>query len=622
MTSTGDGNSFVYDNNGNLTSDNTRTLLYSTFDKAIQISKGNHSSRFLYGPERGRYLQVETNSTVAEKNKTTLYVGNIERVKLNDGTYEWRRSVTGGQRTYTTDSSFAVIGDEEKRYIFKDHLGSVDVIADDLGNLEQSMSFDPWGARRQQDSNLSLFSDTQLFGFDDGITSRGYTGHEMLDELGLIHMNGRIYDARLARFAQADPFVQAAADVQMYNRYSYVRNNPLNATDPSGYILKSLSRRFGFAGGHYFLHTGDLLGAHAMNAVNSRLAQNDTFAQWAPTVAGIVSAAICGPCSIGVTAMVTADITYYRTGSFGAAARAGAISAAYGGITYGIGQGLSANYGANNAAGLSSKGYALKIASHAVVGGIMAEVQGGKFGNGFVSAAASSYAPGGNGSGQGNFPAFAQGVIISALVGGTSSVLSGGKFANGAKSGAIVYALNSATDKGKEVVRKGTLQKVKQFAGWFWDDLKSGVVRDRIMLAVNAELSIAAGLAEGALTYATGGAAGAFIGMHGAGNLAGGIGDYLDIFDGGSRDWNFTRQGYENIFTFAGQDTSAGARAFYFTDAAIGVGALLSPVTVNYVGPLTITGQTTVPAFTRTNPVILTHDAVQIGSSINSGASN
>ncbi|WP_086933599.1 hypothetical protein [Agarilytica rhodophyticola] len=66
--------------------------------------------------------------------------------------------------------------------------------------------------------------------------------------------------------------------------------------------------------------------------------------------------------------------------------------------------------------------------------------------------AASSYALGG--SGQDNFPAFAQGVIISALVGGTSSVLSGGKFANGAKSGAIVYALNSVADKEREVAQK------------------------------------------------------------------------------------------------------------------------------------------------------------------------
>ncbi len=41
-----------------------------------------------------------------------------------------------------------------------------------------------------------------------GITDMGFTGHEMLDELGLVHMNGRIYDPLLGRFLSADPTVQ------------------------------------------------------------------------------------------------------------------------------------------------------------------------------------------------------------------------------------------------------------------------------------------------------------------------------------------------------------------------------------------------------------------------------
>jgi hypothetical protein len=51
--------------------------------------------------------------------------------------------------------------------------------------------------------------------------------------MGLIHMNGRIYDALLGRFLQADPFVE---DATTLNRYTYVHNNPLAYTDPSGYF--------------------------------------------------------------------------------------------------------------------------------------------------------------------------------------------------------------------------------------------------------------------------------------------------------------------------------------------------------------------------------------------------
>jgi RHS repeat-associated protein len=76
------------------------------------------------------------------------------------------------------------------------------------------------------------------------ITNRGYTGHEMVDGVDIIHMNGRIYDAKLARFLQADPFIQAPYNTQSLNRYSYVWNNPLNATDPSGYWFLPLLAAF------------------------------------------------------------------------------------------------------------------------------------------------------------------------------------------------------------------------------------------------------------------------------------------------------------------------------------------------------------------------------------------
>jgi hypothetical protein len=49
-------------------------------------------------------------------------------------------------------------------------------------------------------------------------------------------MNGRVYDAGIGRFLSADPFVQSPLNSQSLNRYSYVWNNPLSATDPSGYF--------------------------------------------------------------------------------------------------------------------------------------------------------------------------------------------------------------------------------------------------------------------------------------------------------------------------------------------------------------------------------------------------
>jgi RHS repeat-associated protein len=72
--------------------------------------------------------------------------------------------------------------------------------------------------------------------------TRGYTGHslprfftgEHLDNFGLINMNGRVYDPRLARFLSPDNYVQDPENSQSYNRYAYCINNPMKYTDPSG----------------------------------------------------------------------------------------------------------------------------------------------------------------------------------------------------------------------------------------------------------------------------------------------------------------------------------------------------------------------------------------------------
>lgn len=55
-------------------------------------------------------------------------------------------------------------------------------------------------------------------------------------------MGGRVFDAKLGRFLQADPFIQFPDNTQSYNRYSYVLNSPLAYTDPSGYLVQELVR--------------------------------------------------------------------------------------------------------------------------------------------------------------------------------------------------------------------------------------------------------------------------------------------------------------------------------------------------------------------------------------------
>ncbi len=68
------------------------------------------------------------------------------------------------------------------------------------------------------------------------ITDRGYTGHKHNDSLGLIYMNARYYSPYINRFISADTIIPNPTNPQSYNRYSYVRNSPLNRVDPSGHV--------------------------------------------------------------------------------------------------------------------------------------------------------------------------------------------------------------------------------------------------------------------------------------------------------------------------------------------------------------------------------------------------
>ncbi|UTW45819.1 VCBS repeat-containing protein [bacterium SCSIO 12696] len=222
---------YSYDDNGNNLSGDGRTIVYSTFDKPLTISKGSHTTGFQYGPDRARYKRTDTNSSGT---KTTLYVGNTEWITQINGDKEIKRHLGGTLITLKLNST-EQLQSVDTHYQYHDHLGSLDVITDETGAIVQEMSFDAWGERRDA-TDWTALANGALTTFDSSITTRGFTGHEMLDEVGVIHMNGRIYDPKIARFLQADPFIQDPTYTQSLNRYSYTWNNPLNATDPSGYI--------------------------------------------------------------------------------------------------------------------------------------------------------------------------------------------------------------------------------------------------------------------------------------------------------------------------------------------------------------------------------------------------
>jgi RHS repeat-associated protein len=448
--------SYQYDDNGNMTSGKGRTIGYSHFDKPVSIVNSQGNTAFTYGTDRKRFKRVTT-ETIEDNSvtTTTYYIGNVEVVsKSNSSVITTRRNLPGAIELRRSN------GTREISYLHKDHLGSIDTISDANGDIKQKLYFDAWGKKQIIDTGnyvdtLGAFSSLTLTQLLD-ITPRGFTGHESVDHADIIHMNGRIYDPTLGRFLQADPFIQFPNSSQSHNRYSYVLNNPLSLTDPSGYFsfnpFKKLTRSL-------IRGASKIFGAKAVG------------------ILGNIASMFCGPAAAACAAGWNYEFTRAMGGSSSQALR-GAFTAAasvyvfqqIGGHFKGVsgGPGANVNFGGNL---LTGSQVAQQIAAHAVAGGVISTLGGGKFGHGFFSAGVTkglggAYLPGGSGLSAGDV---AYGTVVSMVIGGTASVISGGKFANGANTAAMQYLFNQASKADYSKIWKD----MKRTWSDYWDNANS-----------------------------------------------------------------------------------------------------------------------------------------------------
>lgn len=197
---------------------------YNLWNKAddlfFTVDNNDYYYNIEYGPDQQRVktrLYVN-NELVCEK----FYFGDYEEL-LIDGVTLW---------TYWIDAPDGLVGmfgnssDEYYTVLhpyvaMTDNLGSLTGLYDHDGNKTFEATYDAWGKRTLSSNSMTIIN-------------RGFTGHEHIDEVGLINMNGRLYDPQQGRFLNPDPFVQAPTDPQNFNRYSYCLNNPLKYTDPDG----------------------------------------------------------------------------------------------------------------------------------------------------------------------------------------------------------------------------------------------------------------------------------------------------------------------------------------------------------------------------------------------------
>ncbi|MDT3281738.1 RHS repeat-associated core domain-containing protein [Shewanella scandinavica] len=232
---------FQYDKRGNLRVGDGLTMTYNAMDKPLTISgrgpNNNTLTAFVYGSDS---MRAKQSRTVSGSTTTTYYVDKYYEID-NDGS--WRAYLDDiAVLSYTPQRSHLL------QFTLRDRLGSATTMADQNGNIVSQRYFDPFGRTTDLGYNHKLDiqnKNTLLSQLQDlAVTNknrRGFTDHEHLNEQQLIHMNGRIYDYNLGRFMSVDPFIQSPTSTQSVNPYSYIMNNPLAGTDPTGYLASCRS---------------------------------------------------------------------------------------------------------------------------------------------------------------------------------------------------------------------------------------------------------------------------------------------------------------------------------------------------------------------------------------------
>ncbi len=223
VTSIGTATS-TYDNNGNLLAiktNNATTTLYTWDYNNLLIRASSTTSGFRATSTYDSFGQRAKYVTGTSSQTTTYYPSkgyNItgstptKHIFLPNGTMI---ATIVGTGTSTTVS-----------YIHTEHLGGTNVVTNSAGDaVTQLLDYYPYGTRRLNEGT--------------DVSQREFTGHEYDETEDLVYMGARYYNANIGKFITQDPVFwdfdySRLTDPQIFNSYTYARNNPITYTDPDG----------------------------------------------------------------------------------------------------------------------------------------------------------------------------------------------------------------------------------------------------------------------------------------------------------------------------------------------------------------------------------------------------
>ncbi len=199
--------SYTYNSNGSMTGKTVGSTgwAYAWNRENAMASAGNGTDTVTYLYDAlGRRVKRTQGSDVQ---KFTNDGGDVVLDDINS-------TLTKYQNGPGVDDKLKLVTGGTSKYFFPDHLGSTVGIATLSGSVTDSNGYAAFGNA----SNGSFPSRYQ------------FTGREADPLTGLQFNRARSYDIDLGRFVSEDPIGLGGG----INEYAYVRNNPVNATDPTG----------------------------------------------------------------------------------------------------------------------------------------------------------------------------------------------------------------------------------------------------------------------------------------------------------------------------------------------------------------------------------------------------
>ena len=238
--SSADGQAFTYDAIGNMTADQVSTFEYTPTGMLHRVLDAG-------GVEQLELAYDHADRRIAKLAASGGSVHYFPGAELRDDgtTATWHKPVTvAGRLVGRFDGTFtAGTVADHVFYVATDHLGSPTLVMDVTGAVIERYDHHPHGedslyafAAADAASGTTDFTDAYLAPGDPASKlTRRFQGREIDSEIGKYDFGARIYDARLGRFLTADTLVPDLLAPQQWNRYAFVRNNPLVFVDPSGH---------------------------------------------------------------------------------------------------------------------------------------------------------------------------------------------------------------------------------------------------------------------------------------------------------------------------------------------------------------------------------------------------